>query len=283
VFASNISSLRSPMTVIGRTLSLGAICVCLIANSANAGDLEDAQSAYKRGDYAAALKLWQPLAAKGNAVAQTSLGILYQNGFAVQQDWTQAVAWYQKAAAQGNAEGEERLGEAYLLGVGGLSQNSNQGIAWLSKSFEHGDARSAYQIGQLYRTGILHISKDEAEAASWFQKSAEAGYAAAESALGTAYQLGLGVPQDSAKATYWYGKSADQYRTDAEGGDVASQMALGRFYEMGVAGFKVDKNAALSWYRKAAQQAGPLKSMAESSAARLEKALNSEGPGSTAK
>ena len=45
-----------------------------------AGPLEDAAAAEARGDYATALRLFRPLANQGNAVAQFSLGVMYDKG-----------------------------------------------------------------------------------------------------------------------------------------------------------------------------------------------------------
>ena len=60
-------------------LSLGT-ALLLTAGTVWAGPLEDAATAYGRGDYAAALKTFQSLAAQGNAKAQNNLGVMYDNG-----------------------------------------------------------------------------------------------------------------------------------------------------------------------------------------------------------
>ena len=46
----------------------------------------------------------QAMAEGGDASAQLSLGLAYQNGRGVQQDDSIAVEWYRKAAAAGNSE-----------------------------------------------------------------------------------------------------------------------------------------------------------------------------------
>jgi TPR repeat protein len=42
-----------------------------------AGPFEDGLAAHARGDYAAAMRLWRPLADQGNANAQNNLGAMY--------------------------------------------------------------------------------------------------------------------------------------------------------------------------------------------------------------
>ncbi len=61
-----------------------------------AGPYEDADAAYYKGDYTTALRLYRPLADKGNVDAQHNLGFMYENGRGVPQDYVQAVAWYRK-------------------------------------------------------------------------------------------------------------------------------------------------------------------------------------------
>ena len=56
------------------------LAVCLLAQSAVAGPLEDAGAAYQLGDYATVLELLQPLAEQGEAHAQWGLGRLYATG-----------------------------------------------------------------------------------------------------------------------------------------------------------------------------------------------------------
>jgi TPR repeat protein len=60
-------------------------------------------AALQRGDYTMAMRLIRPLAEQGNAGAQTDLGVIYDTGLGVPQDYAQAVVWYHKAADQGDA------------------------------------------------------------------------------------------------------------------------------------------------------------------------------------
>ncbi|MDE1994494.1 MAG: sel1 repeat family protein, partial [Rhizobiaceae bacterium] len=58
-----------------REIALGLTLALSFAFNAYADD--DGQSAYDRGDYAAALAYWQPMARQGDATAQDGLGSLY--------------------------------------------------------------------------------------------------------------------------------------------------------------------------------------------------------------
>ena len=56
--------------------------------------------AYKRGDYATALREWRPLAEQGDAGAQFYLGTLYAFGRGVSQNYAAARQRYGRAAGQ---------------------------------------------------------------------------------------------------------------------------------------------------------------------------------------
>ncbi len=61
---------------------------------------DEAVAAYKRGDYATAVREWRPLAEQGVAKAQFNLGLMYYNGRGVPQDYAQAHMWYDLAASR---------------------------------------------------------------------------------------------------------------------------------------------------------------------------------------
>ena len=97
---------------------LAALALCLWISGALADPFEDGVKAYERGDYAAAFKLWKPLADQGTAEAQGNLGLMYDNGQGVPQDYAEALKWYRKAADQGEANAQFNLGVMYSKGQG---------------------------------------------------------------------------------------------------------------------------------------------------------------------
>ncbi len=58
--------------------------------------------AYKRGDYATAMREWRTLAEQGDAEAQNRLGIMYLLSQGVPQDLVLAHLWLNLAARQGH-------------------------------------------------------------------------------------------------------------------------------------------------------------------------------------
>ena len=62
----------------------------------------------------------QTLAEQGDAVAQFNLGVMYQQGQGVSQDYQTALKWYALAAEQGDAKAQFVLGVMYQQGQGVL-------------------------------------------------------------------------------------------------------------------------------------------------------------------
>ena len=58
------------------------------------------------------------LAELGSASEQYDLGLIYDRGERVPQDYAEAAGWYRMAAEQGHAEAQSKLGRMYYKGQG---------------------------------------------------------------------------------------------------------------------------------------------------------------------
>jgi len=148
------------------TLFAGGLLALALVGVAAAGPLEDGRAAYRRGDFATAMRLLLPLAEAGDAGAQTDVGWMYATGRGAPRDAAQALAWRRKAADQGNAAAE-------------------------------------FSLGMMCREG-QGAPQDFAEAAMWTRKAADQGHAGAQLSLGLMYCEGRGAPQDDAQAYVWF-------------------------------------------------------------------------------
>ncbi len=95
-------------------------------------DLFIGEDAYNMGDYVKALRQFRIAAEKGkmsSGAAQFSLGVMYDNGQGVPQDYAQAVKWYRKSAGQGYAKAQNNLGVMYYNGQG-VPQDYVQAHMW---------------------------------------------------------------------------------------------------------------------------------------------------------
>ncbi len=165
-----------------RRILAGVVLSLMLTGAAAAGPLEDGWAAYRRGDYATAVRLWRSLAEQGNARAQHNLAGMYGDGQGVPQDDAEAVKWYRLAAEQGYATAQYNLGTMYYEGKG--------------------------------------VPQDYAEAVKWFRLVG--GFAWAQHYLGLMYAKGQGVPQDYVQAHMWFNLAASRFSaSDAEKRDLA--------------------------------------------------------------
>jgi TPR repeat protein len=151
----------------GRALLLLAGLVAGAA-AARAGINEDALAAYSRGDYAAALELWRPLAERGDPTAAFWLGACHDLGHGTVENNALAAQWYRKAAEQGHANAQHNL--AHL-----------------------------YEVGELQAGNYGTVA-----AATWYRRAADQGYRPAQVNLGVLYFSGRGVKRDLVQAYKWF-------------------------------------------------------------------------------
>src|SRR5215510_8176868 len=81
--------------------ALSTMLIFSFADIVAAGPLEDADAAVKKRDYATAVRIIRPLAEQGDARAQYTLGVFYDNGLGVPQDRVTSYMWFDLSAAQG--------------------------------------------------------------------------------------------------------------------------------------------------------------------------------------
>ena len=174
----------------------------LMTSAAAQAGLQEGIDAYGKGNYPAALKEFKPLAAKGNAAAQSILGFMYANGQDVPQDYNKAVKWYRKAAAQGDADAQTFLGIMYGKGQG-VPQDYGKAVEWYRKAAEQGFADAQSNLGMMYANG-QGVPQDYGKAVEWCRKAAEQGFAPAQFNLGVMYANGQGVPLDMVEAHKWF-------------------------------------------------------------------------------
>lgn len=104
-------------------------------------------------------------AVRGDAKAQTDLGLVYRAEKGAAHDYAEAARWFKRAADQGNAQAQYALALAYSNGEG--------------------------------------VPHDDAEAVRWLRAAADQGHPAAQFYLGLSYYTGKGLPQDNVQALTW--------------------------------------------------------------------------------
>ena len=140
------------------TLTLGTACAASI-------NLDDADGALERKDYATALPLYRRAADHGDSYGQLQVAGFYFQGYGVAQDYRQAVNWYKLSAEQGEPIAQFALGIQYSKGEG--------------------------------------VALDNSEAVKWYQLAAAQGFEKAQHNLSMKYLRGEGVGQDHIRAYMW--------------------------------------------------------------------------------
>jgi hypothetical protein len=117
----------------------------------------------EKGDYAAALREFLPLANQGSVEAQFNLDVMYDGGRGVPQgskepmEWYRLAAdqghsWYQLAAAQGNPKAQYTLGVMYANGHG-VPQDHNQAMKLYLLAADQGESAAQLNLGSMYGEG----------------------------------------------------------------------------------------------------------------------------------
>jgi len=159
-----------------------------------------------------------PKGNQGNAVAQFAVGLMYEIGQSVPQDYAEAMKWFRKAADQGNVDGQIGVGALYFDGHG-VSQNYAEAMKWYRKAADQGDSFAQLKVGVMYEKG-QSVPQDYAEAVRWYRKAADQGDTRAEFMVGFSYIRGKGVPTDFVQAHMWLSLVA---ASDGENQQVAAQ------------------------------------------------------------
>ena len=158
-----------------KRLFLGVLLVVALGAQAQPG-FDDGLLAYHRGDHSAALQIWRPLAERGHAASQYSLGLLYYRGEGVLPDPKQAAKWYRKAADQGDPDAQLNLGLMYAQGEG-VKKNYVDAYKWFSLAsayYPPGESRDAAYRNRENVAAVMsdaQIEKAERRARNWKPKT----------------------------------------------------------------------------------------------------------------
>jgi len=111
------------------------------------------------------VELIRQSAEQGWPAAQYNLGLLYEQGYYVDEDGAKAFEWYLKAAMQGSTEGMTSVGMCYYKGIG-ITPDLDKALAWLNKAAVSKDARAQLLLAEIYAKD--NRCKDKDKALFWF-------------------------------------------------------------------------------------------------------------------
>lgn len=156
---------------------LALLAFAAASASAAAQSVGDGIDAWQRGDAASAVRIWQPLADKGDADAAFNLGQAYRLGKGVPLDLASAQSWFEKAARKGHVDAQATLG---LL----LFQAGNRvgAMRWLTAAADAGEPRALLMVGTALYNGD-GIEADPVKAYAYVSRAAAKGLAPAKATL----------------------------------------------------------------------------------------------------
>ena len=158
-----------------RAIAIGA---SLLASTAPAQSVRSGIEEWGRGDYAAALGQWRPLAARGNADAMFNIGQAYRLGRGMPIDLGQAEDWYTRAAQLGHVDAQTQLG--MMLFQNGYPRAA---VSWLKRAADKGDARAQLLYGTALYNGDGVAKRDVLLAYSYVAKAAAQGLGPARTTM----------------------------------------------------------------------------------------------------
>ncbi|XP_071502944.1 uncharacterized protein [Diadema antillarum] len=194
-----------------------------------------------QGDEDEAVQHFQASSSAGYAKGQHNLGICYDQGKGVPQDYKLAADQFRHAAHQGHPHAQYKLGVYHLYGQGGVEQSEQQAIALMMKAASAGVTQAQSYLGVYFMTREVPDSK---KAVPYLRKAAAKEEPEALYHLAVCYEFGWGVVHNEAKA-------ASLYHSASKHDHAPALYALGMFYEEGLGGLPVDECEARALYSKA--------------------------------
>ncbi len=157
------------LAVAGLALSEPALASLSLCHSHKSSKAHGAAlAAYRHRDYHTAYRYFLPLARSGNAFAQNQLGVMYNRGNGVPQDYIEAVQWWHAAADQGNATAQCNLGIMYSYGQG-VKQDEVPAHMWFNLAAARGskEARKRRDNLETWRMSRAQVLEAQRLAAEW--------------------------------------------------------------------------------------------------------------------
>ena len=178
------------------------------------------------------------------------IGKMHCYGLGTEQDHAQSFEWFLKSDQEGNKFAQYSLANLYYYG-NGVEKDLSQAFLWYQKSASQGQPYASYAAAQMYSKGE-YVAENK-ETAQRYYKAALSGFLELESKdqaddnlfykIGVMYKNGFGTEIDIPKAIEYFEKSTE---------NMWSTYQLGRLYLFGAEELEKDKEKAVEWLTKSA-------------------------------
>ena len=178
------------------------------------------------------------------AAAHRNIGLMYQSGNGVPQDYDKAIAHLEEAADHGDTDALLKAALAHDEG-GWATPDFPKAVSYYQKLHDTGNLIGTTCLGHMYEKG-LGVEQDCPKAVALYTQAADQGDTRGMISLAIALQEGIGVDKDEKKAFELLQKASDA-------GDSNGTMLLGYTYLNGQGVEKDIKHAVELWEQGAAQ------------------------------
>tara|TARA_R110000782_G_scaffold196430_2_gene285760 strand:- start:278 stop:697 length:420 start_codon:yes stop_codon:yes gene_type:complete len=111
-------------------------------------DTDAPEVLFEQGQYKKAFSLWQPLAKEGDLKAQNFIAIHYYLGLGIKRDHKLARQWFEKAAINRFPDAQYNLGVMYENGEG-VVQDYVVAYMWLYMADQNGNTNASKRMQRL--------------------------------------------------------------------------------------------------------------------------------------
>jgi TPR repeat protein/predicted Ser/Thr protein kinase len=201
----------------------------LLRGAADQGNLQALRNlgvCYEKGqgvgqDFVRAVDCYRRAGEGGMPLAMVSLGRMFLKGRGVETNHRRAKEWFEKAARAGNAVGMLEAGVLLAQGKS-VPRDDTAARRWFSAGAKKKDAECAYNLAAMTLAG-RGGRKDRAQGYAWIQRSASWGYPRAALDVARANESGhFGQPKNLAAAKHWF-----QRATRSKDAEVRAEAARG--------------------------------------------------------
>ena len=270
----------APRIMCGTVLVL-LLCAASAAKTVQAGLLQEGLLDFQQGRFSEALQAWWRADGAGDPRGALYIGVLYDSGLGVRQDYAKAMAWYRRAAELGSGAGSFNVGVMYDSGLG-VGKSARQAAVWYERAGRQGFGRADYNLALLYEAGS-GVPRNRARAVILYKLAARSGISAAREHLAalheTAPETARQAPEDAmqgfrqaqqlllSRGAAESAHMVELFRQAAGQHNALAEYDLGYCYDAGI-GVHRDPAQAYAWYRRAADDAhdNSLKALAQEGA-----------------
>lgn len=88
-------------------------------------------------------------AEQGDVGAQIMVGMMYEKGIELQQDFIEAFEWFKLAAEQGNSQAQYKVGLMYANGKG-VTPDKDEAFKWFNLAAEQGETDAQFNLALMF-------------------------------------------------------------------------------------------------------------------------------------